>query len=314
MRILISGSAGFIGSHLMDACAGHKVMGIDLRNGVDVSNPMQVTRLFAHNHFDLIIHCAAYAAEGLSHHIRHYNYTHNLLGSINLINAAVNHHVKRFIFLSSVAVYGENHNSLYETTQPTPSDPYGIAKYAVELDLQAAARTFGLEYTIWRMHNVYGERQNASDLYRNVVGIFMREALTGKPFTVFGDGEQRRAFTYISDVVQPILALLDERGCNQVFNVGADKLYSINELAAQVADVMGVQCRIEHLPARVEAHTPLSMHDKLRGLGIQALVSLDDGLARMGDWMRTQAPSMPVPFESIEIVRGMPESWQMAHA
>src|SRR5205807_4955336 len=159
-----------------------------------------INSLWDDGNFDYVYHLAAYAAEGLSHFIRRFNYTNNLIGSVNLINRSVLRQVKCFVFTSSIAVYGECEPPITEEVTPKPEDPYGIAKYAVELDLASANRLFGLPYIIFRPHNVYGEGQNISDMYRNVVGIFMNQVLGGKPMTVFGDGLQTRAFSYIDGV------------------------------------------------------------------------------------------------------------------
>src|SRR5205085_459506 len=124
-----------------------------------------IDKLFSKHKFDHVFHLAAYAAEGLSHFIRRYNYENNLLGSMTLINASVNHNVKCFVFTSSIAVYGKNQLPMTEELVPQPEDPYGISKYAVELDLRAAHEMFGLNYIVFRPHNVYGERQNIADRY-----------------------------------------------------------------------------------------------------------------------------------------------------
>ena len=198
--------------------------------------------MFAENKFEYVFHLAAYAAEGLSHFIKHFNYTNNLLGSVNLINASVNHGVKCFVFTSSIAVYGRNQLPMTEDAVPQPEDPYGIAKYAVELDLKESHEMFGLNHVIFRPHNVYGEFQNIGDRYRNVIGIFMNQIMQGQPMTIFGDGRQTRAFSYIDDVAPVIAASIARpESYNQVFNVGADKPYSVNELATVVAKAMGAQ-------------------------------------------------------------------------
>src|SRR6185436_1963815 len=151
-----------------------------------INDAALIKQLFAEYQFDYVFHLAAYAAEGLSHFIKHFNYTNNLLGSVNLINASVNQGVKCFVFTSSIAVYGRNQLPMTEELVPQPEDPYGIAKYAVELDLREAHEMFGLNYVIFRPHNVYGENQNIGDRYRNVIGIFMNQILQGQPMTVFG--------------------------------------------------------------------------------------------------------------------------------
>src|SRR5438270_226586 len=141
-----------------------------------------------------------------------------------------------------------------ESLTPHPEDPYGIAKYAVELDLASAQRMFGLNYIVFRPHNVYGEHQNIGDPYRNVIGIFMNQIMKGEPLSVFGDGEQTRAFSYISDVA-PVIAAAPFRGTGigETFNVGADVPYTVNYLASVVREAMGVPDHdIVHHPARSE--------------------------------------------------------------
>jgi UDP-glucose 4-epimerase len=217
---LVTGGAGFIGSHITNELLniGKNVIVLDdLSGGFKNNVPLEVEfiegtildnnlldKLFTNNKITHIYHLAAYAAEGLSHFIRNFNYNNNLIGSINLINKAIIHDIESFIFTSSIAVYGKNQLPYTESTIPHPEDPYGIAKYAVELDLINAKEMFGLNYIIFRPHNVYGEMQNIGDKYRNVVGIFMNNILQNKELPVYGDGNQSRAFTYISDVAKPI--------------------------------------------------------------------------------------------------------------
>ena len=259
---------------------GHRVVGIDdLSGGFLDNNPAGlefhegsttdlefINELFEQYSFDYVFHLAAYAAEGLSHFIKRFNYTNNLIGSVNLINASVNSGtVKCFVFTSSIAVYGPNQVPMIEGAVPQPEDPYGIAKYAVEMDLKESHEMFGLDYIVFRPHNVYGERQNTGDRYRNVIGIFMNEIMNDQPMTIFGDGKQTRAFSYISDVA-PIIARSVERkeSYNQIFNVGADKPYTVLELAQQVANVMGVAPNVKHLDGRKEVIHAFSSHDKIK--------------------------------------------------
>ena len=198
-----------------------------------------------------------------------------------------------------------------EETQPHPEDPYGIAKLAVEQELKVCKQMFGLDYIIFRPHNVFGERQNIGDKYRNVVGIFMNQILQGKPMTVFGDGTQTRAFSYIDDVA-PVIAESVEvpRAYNQIFNIGADQPYSVNELADSVARAMGVQPVVKHLPPRNEVMDAYSSHDKVRQVfGERDLISLDDGLARMAAWVRQHGSRASQKFGEIEVEKNFPKAW-----
>jgi len=298
----------------------------DLSGGFLINNPngMQfvqgsvtdsnfINELFAKYQFDYVYHLAAYAAEGLSHFIRNFNYQNNLVGSINLINAAVNQGtVKTFVFTSSIAVYGSNQTPMTEALTPQPEDPYGVSKYAVELDLECAHRMFGMNYVIFRPHNVYGENQNIGDPYRNVIGIFMNQIMQGKPMTIFGDGTQTRAFSYIDDVA-PIIARSVEikEAQNQVFNVGADKPYTVNELATHVAKAMGVQPNIQYLDARKETLHAYCSHDKAHHYfhSLFSNVALEEGLAKMATWAKKTGALPGQIFERVEIEKNMPPSW-----
>src|SRR5262245_13637597 len=244
-RVLVTGAAGFIGSHVADHCLalGMDVVATDDLSGGFIENvPADAawvqgdlrSREFVaglwktHGPFDFVYHLGAYAAEGLSHFIRAYNYSTNLVASMHLLNEAINARAKCFVCTSSIAVYGKNQVPMTEELVPQPEDPYGISKYAVELDLKAAHEMFGIDFVIFRPHNVYGERQNIADRYRNVIGIFMNQLLQGQPMTVFGDGLQTRAFSHVDDVA-PLIAKcpLVPAARNQVFNVGADTPYTV---------------------------------------------------------------------------------------
>jgi len=200
-----------------------------------------------------------------------------------------------------------------EDTVPQPEDPYGISKYAAELDLAAAHEMFGLEYTIFRPHNVYGERQNIADRYRNVIGIFMNNALRGEPMPVFGDGLQTRAFSHIVDVAPAIArSPLVDGAVNEVFNVGADHPYSILELAETVSEALDVLKDITHLPPRNEVVHAFSDHTKARAVfGDEEPLDLRTGIDRMAAWVREFGTRPPVTFQgAIEVDRNMPPSWQ----
>jgi UDP-glucose 4-epimerase len=325
---LVTGGAGFLGSHLTNELLnqGHTVQVIDDLSGgfldnVDkrarfvrgsVTDDKLVERVFADGKFDLVFHLAAYAAEGLSHFIKKFNYQNNLIGSVNLINASINHGVKCFVFTSSIAVYGGNQVPMTEEMVPVPEDSYGIAKLAVEQELRVSQATFGLDYVIFRPHNIYGERQNIGDPYRNVVGIFMNQIMQAQPMTIFGDGEQTRAFTYVRDIIRVMAdAPFDLRARNHVFNIGADKPYTIKELADKVASAMGVPPNVKHLEPRNEVKHAFASHKKLRELfGYEASVPFETGIEKMAAWARSVGARRSKRFGRVEISKNMPEFWK----
>jgi UDP-glucose 4-epimerase len=330
MKVLVTGGAGFIGSHVVDVLVadGATVVVLDDLSGGTADNvpsgaslvvgsvtdaPL-VDALFEAHDFRHVFHLAAYAAEGLSHFIRRFNYTVNVIGSVNLVNAAVRGNVERFVFTSSIAVYGEGTTGrpFRESDTPAPADPYGISKHAVEQDLEAARRLFGLDYTIFRPHNVYGERQNVGDPYRNVVGIFMRQILDGEPMTLFGDGSQTRAFTYVRDVAEDIARSIRDPGMrNRTFNIGSDDVLTVSELAVRVARAMDVTPSVRHLEARVEAHHAAADHALLAALrGPHRAVSIDEGLARMAAWVKQVGVRRSPKLTDIEVDKNMPEAWR----
>lgn len=324
---LVTGGAGFIGAHLTKELLslGHQVVVLDdlsggFRENVDsratfiegsIVDEVLITKLFEQYKFDYVYHLAAYAAEGLSHFIRRFNYTNNLIGSVNLINASILHNVKRFVFTSSIAVYGTGELPLRESLMPRPEDPYGIAKLAVEQDLASAHHLFGLEYVIFRPHNVYGEYQNIGDRYRNVVGIFMNQIMSDKPLSIFGDGLQTRAFSYIGDII-PAMArsVTYERARNRVFNVGGDHVYSVKKLAETVLRVTKSQNELLYLPARNEVMHAYSDHSLFYDVfGHHRSTTLEEGVENMWAWVKARGVKKTKKFTNIEVNRNLPKFW-----
>lgn len=327
-KVLVTGVAGFLGRHVADSCLklGMDVVGLDDLSGGTLSNVPAGVRfkegsitddafvraLTEFEGFDFIYHLAAYAAEGLSHFIRRYNYTTNVIGSATLINAAIRTNVQCFVFTSSIAVYGKSHVPVTEDTVPQPEDPYGVSKYAVELDLKTAHAMFGTNYIVFRPHNIYGPYQNIADKYRNVVGIFMNQMLCGEPMTIFGDGLQTRAFSYVGDSAPVIAAApLCQDAYNDVFNIGADTPLTVLELAREVAHVLELPVRIRHLEPRHEVVHISANHSKVRQrFGIHdAPIELGAGLRDMAAWVKQTAIPSPTGLSEVELTLKLPPSW-----
>lgn len=328
MSILVTGGAGFIGSHITDELIkkGEKVIVLDDLSGGFVENVNKkakfivgdvcdyelIKKIFRENKIEFVFHLAAYAAEGLSHFIKRYNYNNNLIGSINLINQSIINKVRCFVFTSSIAVYGKNQLPMTEETVPKPEDSYGIAKFAVEQELKVSHDMFGLNYIIFRPHNVYGERQNIGDKYRNVIGIFMNQIMQNKPLTVFGDGKQTRAFSYIGDVA-PVIAdsIKIKNAYNEIFNIGADIPYSINQLIEKVSYVMESNPEVRYLEARNEVVHAYSSHKKAEEFfNLIKKTELEEGIQKMSIWVKKFGAKRTKNFGEIEIEEKLPSIWK----
>jgi len=328
MNILITGVAGLLGANFSKYLAdkGYNVSGIDDLSGgykssvdsrvsfhcVDLKDRKAVEKIFSKEKPDYVYHFAAYAAEGLSPFIRNYNYTNNVICSSNVINSCVNFNVKKIIFTSSMAVYGEGSPPFKESQLPSPEDPYGIAKYAVEMDLKVAKQQFDLDYSIVRPHNVVGIYQNIWDRYRNVIGIWIRKTINKEPITVFGDGTQVRAFSDISFYMDPFEQLMKSHH-GETFNIGADKYWTINDaalLVQKIAKEHGNDVNIEHLEKRNEVHTAYCDHKKAKNLlSFNDKTNLEDTIRKMYEWALSQ-PNREVEYFEYEIEKNLYSFWR----
>ena len=331
MKVLITGVAGLFGVHfskyLLDN--GYDVIGLDNLSGgyvefvderlldrrqfheIDINN--NLNDIFNHYKPEVVYHFAAYAAEGLSPFIRNFNYTNNILGSANIINNCINHDVRKIIFTSSMGVYGSKNTAPYTEDQvPCPEDPYGIAKYAIEMDLKAAYNMFGLEYTIIRPHNVVGIYQNVWDKYRNVIGIWIRKVINNEPITVFGDGLQRRAFSDIDYYMKPFESVITNYN-GEIFNIGADEDYSLLEIAEMVASIsnkLGYNDEIVHLETRDEVKIAYSNHDKAKSwIQFEDKTNIEDLIYKMFKWVEKE-PKREVKFIDYEVNKKMYSYWK----
>jgi UDP-glucose 4-epimerase len=331
MRTAITGAAGFIGSHVAELLIadGHEVLAIDDLSGgflenlpagaefekLSVLDPLD--EVFSSFRPEVVYHLAAYAAEGLSHHLPVFNFTNNVVATANVLAAGYRAGVKHFVFTSSIAAYGhpEDDTPFDEESVCNPCDPYGAAKLACEHHIRSFAAYFGKpDFTIFRPHNVFGPRQNISDPYRNVVGIFMRCALTGQPLPIFGDGTQTRSFSYITSVARSIAdAPATGAALNRTFNVGGDELMSVRDLAGNTAKVMGVPLSIEWLPPRAEvthAHCRHELAQKVFSSAHEESIDIVSGLTKMAAFVKARPipPATECPAV-IEISDRMPPSW-----
>lgn len=328
-KVLITGLAGMLGSNFSRYLQkkGYEVVGIDDFSGgykeniskdincvnIDLSNLEAVEKFFAEEKPEYVYHFAAYAAEGLSPFIRTYNYTNNLICSVNLINASVKYDIKKFIFTSSMAVYGRDYVPPFvETMQPNPLDPYGIAKYAIEMDLKLAYEQFGLNYTVIRPHNIIGRYQNIWDRYRNVIGIWIRKAMHGEPLTIFGDGLQTRAFSDVEYYFEPFEKVMYDY-TNEIFNLGADKertLISAAEIVQKCASNFGFKPDIIHLEPRHEAKFAFCNHDKAKNLlNFIDNTDFEKTVNNMFEWALTQ-PDHPVKSMNYELEKNIYSYWK----
>ena len=329
-KILVTGVAGLLGSHVAAYLIkkGHKVVGIDNLTGGykenipahakffkgDLLDHKLVDSIFKNEGIEIVYHFAAYAAVGLSPFIRRFNYENNVIASVNLINSSIKYDIQKFIFASSMDVYGDQEPPFSENLTPSPQDPYGIAKYAIEQDLNNAGRQFGLNYSIIRPHNIIGPHQNIWDRYRNVAGIWIRKAMANEPLTVYGDGTQRRAFSDVKYYLEPFENLIyNSRSDGEIINLGADNDVSINELAEIVQNIahvkMGIRPPIVYLEPRDEVKNMWCNHDKARDiLNFVDKTNLYELIEETWDWA-VQIKEKPVKYMSYEINKGLYSYW-----
>ncbi|MEC7987770.1 MAG: NAD-dependent epimerase/dehydratase family protein [Myxococcota bacterium] len=327
--VLITGIAGLMGSRMGDWLLENKpdltIVGIDDLSGGYANNISSGVIFYEGNILDPILadifnrhkptyvyHFAAYAAEGLSPFIRKFNYQNNLVATANINTECKKHKVTRLVFTSSLAVYGHGEGGLFDEEQtPKPIDPYGVAKFACEMDIQIAGEQHGLDWCILRPHNVYGIKQNIWDRYRNVLGIWMYQALNHQPLTIFGDGLQTRAFSYIDDILEPMWnAAVSDKASGQIINLGGIQEHSILESCQQLRAVMGIG-EIIHKEARHEVrHSIPTWQKSVSLLGFSHKTSLKDGLSQMWEWAKNQPNRERFVWDEYELDEGIYSFWK----
>jgi UDP-glucose 4-epimerase len=329
MQVFISGAAGFLGSHLAEAYVGQgdHVIGVDNLIGGELSNLPEgiqfeeadccdvatMKRLMAGS--DLVYHCAAIATEGLSVFSPALIAQHVYQNTAAMLAAAASNKVGRFITCSSMARYGDAKAPFTEQTRPQPVDPYGIAKFAAELLVKNVADTHGFEYAIAVPHNIIGPRQKYDDPYRNVASIMINRMLKGEQPIIYGDGGQKRCFSFVQDCVDPLMKMGSLPGISgETINIGPDEEYvSVAELARLIAELLDFPLDPIHVPERPrEVRYATCSADKARRLlGYETKVSLRDGLQSIIDWIRANGTRpfqyhLPIEIDSPLV----PNTWK----
>lgn len=326
--VLVTGVAGFLGSHVADEMLenGYEVRGIDnmidgfkenVPDGVDFReadcrSADEYLDMLAE--VDIVFHCAAAPYEGLSVFAPFLVHEHTTSATVAMLSAAVRSGVHRFVHCSSMSRYGKLVPPFTEDMTPKPLTPYGIAKYAADLQVEAISNVHGMEYNIAVPHNIIGSRQRFDDPYRNVAAIMINRVLRGLQPIVYGDGSQLRCFSFVSDVVACLTKLAtdpDVKG--ETVNVGPDEgEVSVLQLAQTVCDIIGVDCDPIFMPARpLEVHHATCSSDKARRLlGYETKVNLRDGLTEMVEWISAQGPREFDYNLDLEIVNDLtPRTW-----
>ncbi len=335
-KILVTGSAGFIGSHIYDRLLemGHEVYGIDDLSGGfmrNVSRPKRFTKLDLRDRAktaayiakikpEIIFHLAADAAEGRSQFTPLSALDRNLGAYYNLLIPAIKHGMKKMILASSMSVYGAQQVPFKESMEPQPEDIYGISKTAMEKSTKVLADVYGFKYVIIRPHNVYGPRQNLTDPYRNVIGIFINRLLNKKNFYIYGDGSQMRAFSHIDDVADPMVRTAFSKKCEgRTINIGGDQAITLNELSRLVLEEFFHSKDIPrgykptYVPLRPkEVQYAYSDHQIAKRLiGFKPKTSLREGIRAMITWARSIGPQKFTYLSSLELEHTTaPKTWK----
>lgn len=329
MKVLITGVAGFIGSHLADAflAKGHNVVGIDNLIGGYAENVPSAVDFYQldlahldelHGPFEgveLVVHTACTAYEGLSVFSPALVVQNTMQITTTVMSAAVKAGVKKVVHLSSMARYGTQEIVPFtEELVPRPQDPYGIAKYAAELLIKNMAETHGLNYVILVPHNIIGPRQKFDDPFRNVASIMVNRMLQGKQPIIYGDGSQKRCFSFMQDVIDPLMLACESNVVDgMTVNIGPDEEFvTINELAIRIAKLMNFELEPIYMPGRPQEVKDANCSANLARnlLGYETSTSLDQGLTQLVGWIKSKGPRpfdyhLPLEF----VTEKTPKTW-----
>ena len=323
MKILVTGAAGFMGSYVVDtliARGGHEVYGVDDLSGgyesnvnpashftkLDLRQKKEVEQYIANVRPELVYHLAADATEGRSQFTPISATERNYLAYLYTLVPSIKYGLKKVVVTSSMSIYGAQKSPFTEDMKPMAEDIYAIAKAAMEESTKILAKVHGFNYVVVRPHNVYGPRQNLSDPYRNVIGIFINCLMNNKNFYIYGDGNQKRAFTYIDDFNPYFVETgFSDKVNGEIINIGPTQEYTINELAEVVLQTffpdgnIPIALKPKYLPLRPqEVMEAYCSNDKaVAMLGYKTSISLKDGVAKMVTWAKTMGPQ---PFHYLE--------------
>ena len=328
-KILVTGVAGFLGSHLAEKLAtmNHKVIGVDNMTGGYKDNVPKNIDFFNFDccdlkkmnkvmkNIDVVYHCAATAHEGLSVFSPFEITKNNYLASVSVFSAAISHKVKRIIFCSSMARYGSQSVPFYENMLPKPIDPYGISKVAAENVLSNLCELNNIEWVIAVPHNIIGPRQKYDDPFRNVVSIMINRMLQKKAPIIYGDGEQKRCFSYIDDCIDSLLPMLDQKNLNkEVINIGPDEEFvTINKVAEICANVTGSNLKPiykKDRPREVK-HATCSADKARKLLNYSTKTDLNKGILDTFKYIKKRGPKPFNYYIDLEIKNELtPETWK----
>lgn len=336
-NILVTGSAGFIGSHVYNFLLKHKskkykIYGVDDLSGgyvrnmiktenfvkLDLRQRKKVSGFIEKIKPEIIYHFAADATEGRSQFTPFSALDRNMVAYMNILIPAIKHGLKKIVVISSMSVYGKQRVPFTEKMEPIPNDIYGINKLAIEQVTKVMASVYGFKYTIFRPHNVYGPGQNMADPYRNVVAIFINRIMQNKKFFIYGNGEQKRSFTYIKDIV-PLLsnAPFDERYIDEIFNIGSDKVISLNKLSNKILKKFFPQKVPNDLKPGYVSDRPQEVtqafcgHSKIKKVSGYKTTELEDGLSKTIRWAKSIGPQKFKYLKSLDIQSDkLPKTWE----
>jgi len=307
MKVLVTGVAGFMGSHLADAflAKGYDVIGIDNLLGgyeenvpsgvdfhnIDLDNLELIQPLF--KDVDLVVHTACTAYEGLSVFSPSLVVRNTMQITTNIMSACVKANVKKIVHLSSMARYGtQDVVPFVESMTPKPQDPYGIAKYGAELMIKNISDTHGLNYVILVPHNIIGPRQKFDDPYRNVASIMINRMLQGKQPIIYGNGEQKRCFSFMQDVTDPLMIACEtDVADGRIVNIGPDEEFvTINELAQKLSIILDFKLEPIYMPGRPQEvfHANCSANLARELLNYKTTTSLESGLVELVNWIKSK--------------------------